>query len=56
MLGTLHLAVCDAATGRTLGMLFDVFNGAYHRTLTLTNTLYSTLSPTPTLALALTQP
>ena len=34
VLGTLHLAVCDPATGRTLGMLFDVFNGAYHCTIT----------------------
>ena len=32
VLGTLHLAVCDAATGRTLGVLFDVFSGEHHCT------------------------
>ena len=34
VLGTLHLAICDAATGRTLGMLFDVFSGEHHCTIT----------------------
>jgi len=34
VLGTLHLAVCDAATGRTLGVLFDVFSGEHHCTIT----------------------
>jgi len=34
VLGTLHLAICDAATGRTLGVLFDVFSGEHHCTIT----------------------
>jgi len=33
VLGLLHLAICDAATGRTLGVLFDVFSGERHCTL-----------------------
>ena len=33
VLGTLHLAICDAATGRTLGMFFDVFNGQRYCTV-----------------------
>ena len=35
VLGILHLATCDAATGRTLGVTFDVFNGEYYCTLRL---------------------
>ena len=30
VLGLLHLAICDPATGRTLGVLFDVFSGERH--------------------------
>ena len=35
VLGILHLAICEAATGRTLGVTFDVFNGEYYCTLRL---------------------
>ena len=35
VLGILHLAICDAATGRTLGVTFDVFNGERYCTLRL---------------------
>ena len=35
MLGILHLAICDPATGRTLGVLFDIFNGERYCTLRL---------------------
>ena len=33
VLGTLHLATCDASTGRTIGVLFDVFDGVLKCTL-----------------------
>ena len=35
VLGILHLAICDAPTGRTLGVTFDVFNGERYCTLRL---------------------
>ena len=35
VLGILHVAICDPATGRTLGVLFDVFNGERYCTLRL---------------------
>ena len=33
VLGILHLAICDTATGRTLGVTFDVFNGERYCTV-----------------------
>ena len=47
VLGTLHLAVCDAATGHTLGVLFDVFSGEYHCTITPPNSPLGSNTPAP---------
>ena len=45
VLGTLHLAMCNAATRHTLGVLFDVFDGTLQCTLRTTPGSLSTPVP-----------